>query len=93
MVKQIILDTNFMMVPGQFKVDIFAEIQRICDFSYELVVIKETVEELENIIVKQKGQNKAAAMLALQRGATIIRTHDVAALSDALAVWNAVEEL
>lgn len=34
----------------------------------------------------------AAALLALQRGAAIVRTHDVAPLRDAIAVWNAVEE-
>ncbi|MDD5176725.1 MAG: dihydropteroate synthase [Sterolibacterium sp.] len=35
----------------------------------------------------------AAAMLALQRGAVILRVHDVAPLRDTIAVWNAVEEL
>lgn len=34
----------------------------------------------------------AAALLAAQRGATILRVHDVAATRDALAVWRAVEE-
>jgi dihydropteroate synthase len=32
-----------------------------------------------------------AALLAAQRGATILRVHDVAATRDALAVWRAVE--
>ncbi len=35
----------------------------------------------------------AAALLALQRGAAIVRVHDVAAMRDALAVWNAVENI
>ena len=35
----------------------------------------------------------AAALLALQRGACIVRVHDVAPLRDALAVWNAVENI
>jgi len=34
----------------------------------------------------------AAALLALQRGAAIVRVHDVAATRDAIAVWNAVED-
>lgn len=34
----------------------------------------------------------AAVLLALQRGAAIVRVHDVAATRDAIAVWNAVEE-
>lgn len=33
----------------------------------------------------------AAALLAVQRGAKIIRVHDVAATRDALAVWQALE--
>ena len=33
----------------------------------------------------------AAAMLAVQRGARIVRVHDVAATRDMLAVWGAVE--
>jgi dihydropteroate synthase len=32
----------------------------------------------------------AAALIAAQRGASILRVHDVAATRDALAVWNAV---
>lgn len=33
----------------------------------------------------------AANMIALDRGATLLRVHDVAAMRDALAVWTAVE--
>lgn len=33
----------------------------------------------------------AAALIAVQNGAHIVRVHDVAATRDALAVWNAVE--
>jgi dihydropteroate synthase len=33
----------------------------------------------------------AAALLAVQNGAQIVRVHDVAATRDALAVWNAVK--
>lgn len=34
----------------------------------------------------------AAHLVAVVRGARILRVHDVAAMKDALAVWNAVEE-
>jgi len=33
----------------------------------------------------------AAALIAAQRGAQILRVHDVAATRDALAVWQAVQ--
>jgi dihydropteroate synthase len=35
----------------------------------------------------------AAALMAVQRGASIVRVHDVAATVDVLKVWCAVEEL
>ena len=34
----------------------------------------------------------AAALLAAQKGAKILRVHDVAATRDALAVWTAIEQ-
>jgi dihydropteroate synthase len=34
----------------------------------------------------------AAALVAVQRGAMVVRVHDVAAMRDALAVWQAVHE-
>ncbi len=34
----------------------------------------------------------AAALLAVQRGAMIVRVHDVAATRDALAIWSALEQ-
>ncbi len=33
----------------------------------------------------------AAALIAVEKGASIVRVHDVAATRDALAVWNAVK--
>jgi rRNA-processing protein FCF1 len=63
---KIILDTNFLMAVAQFKVDIFSEIERTADFKYEICVLDKTVDELNNIIKKQKGKHKMAAKLALQ---------------------------
>lgn len=64
--KKILLDTNFLMICFQFKVDIFTEIERICYFNYELCILDKTIEELERIIEKQKGKNKVAANIALK---------------------------
>ncbi len=63
--KKIILDTNFLLIPSQFKVDIFSEIERICSFKYNLFIIDKTIDELKNIIKLQKGKNKEAAKIAL----------------------------
>ena len=33
---KVILDTNFLMIPYKFRVDIFSELTRVCNFSYKL---------------------------------------------------------
>lgn len=64
--KKIILDTNFLLIPIQFKVDIFSEIDRICLFKYKLYIVDKTIDELKGIEEKQKGKHKEAARVALQ---------------------------
>ncbi len=64
MMKKILLDTNFLMIPAQYKVDIFAEIDRLCVFQYELIVPEIVVKELHKVASGQKGA--AAAKMALQ---------------------------
>lgn len=64
-IKKILLDTNFLLIPGQFKVDIFSELERACDFNFKVYILDKTVKELENILKNQKGKDKAAAKLAL----------------------------
>ena len=63
--KTIILDTNFLMIPAQFKLDIFTAIDKSCLFNYKLAVVDGTVKELQNLIEKSKGKDKEAAKLAL----------------------------
>ena len=64
-IKKIIIDTNFLLIPYQFKVDIFSEIRRICDFNYEICIIDETIDELRKIMM-MPGRDKLGAVLALQ---------------------------
>ena len=64
--KKIILDTNFLLIPIQFKVDIFSEIDRICDFNYKLFIFEQSIDELKNIIEKQSQKHKKAAEFALK---------------------------
>jgi len=63
---KIILDTNFLLIPAQFKVDIFSEIERICDFPFKIYILEQSVGELNKVKEEQTGKNKAAAKLALQ---------------------------
>jgi len=63
--KTIILDTNFLLIPSQFKIDIFSEIDRICDFNYEIFILDKTIDEIKKIIKEQRGKHKKAAKIAL----------------------------
>ncbi len=78
--KKIILDTNFLLIPYQFKVDIFSEIKRICSFRYTLCIMENTLEELKKIVAGQRGKHKRAAMLGLamlsQKGAARIKSKE-----------------
>lgn len=65
--RKIILDTNFLLIPGRFGLDIFDELGRIVDFPYETSVLEGTIRELQGIEASktQKGADKRAAKLAL----------------------------
>lgn len=64
--KRIILDTNFLLIPAQFRVDIFSEIERIMDVPYRLCIVDSTIDELNKIRETASGKDKQAAALALQ---------------------------
>ncbi len=78
--KIVLLDTNFLLIPAQFKVDVFAELQRLCDFSYEVVVLDSTVDELNGIMGSKAASEKdrRAAKLGLQlikaKGVNVIKS-------------------
>lgn len=85
---KIILDTNFLLIPGQFRVDIFSEIDRICSFRHELCVLDSSIGELKGIIGSGKGADKAAARLALQ----LIKAKKARILSSKTATFKNVDE-
>jgi|SRR3989344_7309461 len=53
MEKQIILDTNFLIYCAEYKIDLFTEIDRLCDFPYKIGVLSRTIEELESLNPKK----------------------------------------
>jgi len=64
--RKIIIDTNFLMIPYKFRVDIFSEFDRICNFNYGLFVFEQTIGELKKIIATQSGKDKKAAEFGLK---------------------------
>ena len=91
--KRIVLDTNFLLIPAQFGVDIFAEVERICDFPFKVYIIETTLKELENIMEKSAGKARQAAKLALE----LVKAKDINIISSDVgyvdrAILNIVDE-
>jgi len=63
--KTLILDTNFLMIPHQHRVDIFREFERIIVARYSLLVPTGVIDELHRI-QDGAGSDKIAAKVALQ---------------------------
>lgn len=62
----VLLDANFLMMSGQFKIDIFSELDRIIQSKYVPVVLSETVNELERLLDDEKPKTRQQASLALK---------------------------
>lgn len=69
---KVILDSNFLMLPVQFKVDIFDELEKVLDSPFELVTITPVVSELGKISEKS-GKDSQAARIAIQ----LVRRHKI----------------
>lgn len=64
---RIILDTNFVTIPFQFKVDIYSEIERIIDEPHTLEFPKICLAELQKL-----KQGKAALELMQKKGVSFV---------------------
>ncbi|MFH0903861.1 MAG: DNA-binding protein [Methanobacteriota archaeon] len=63
MKRDVIIDTNGLMIPGQFGIDIFMELKRLGFDSY--IVPRASVRELEKISMHGRGRDRTAAKIAL----------------------------
>ncbi len=88
--RKVILDTNFLLIPGRFKVDIFSEIANVCDFEFELFVFDGTITELEKIVNEAKLRFKDAAKIGLelikQKKVNVIKGSDDSVDNDIVAM-------
>jgi len=62
---RVIADTNFLMLPGLFGIDIFSELDRVLERKYKLVVPRPVADELRSIIAEGGPEERSAARLAL----------------------------
>ena len=88
---KIILDTNALMVPAEFGVDIFSELAAL-GFD-EWIVPSGVARELEGIASRGRGKGRAAARVALSLmdRCRMIRTEETAGNVDDSIVELAVE--
>ncbi len=63
--REIVIDTNFFMVPFQFNVDVIDELNNKLP-SYKLVTPKFVIKELEGLKHNNKGKTRLNASLALK---------------------------
>lgn len=98
--KRVIIDTNFLLLPGSQGVDIFTEIHRLLDDSIQLCVVEATMWELQNIIDglakgKTKGSDKFNAKLGLvlakQKGLKVLKSSQITSFADQ-AILDFVDE-
>jgi hypothetical protein len=61
----VVLDTNFLLVPFQFKIDILRELDYLIDVSHRYVISSKTIKELKKI-GESIGKDGMAARLAIK---------------------------
>lgn len=68
---QVIIDSNFLITPAEYNIDILEEIPRILGRSVELIVPEVVYKELERV-TQQRGARRASLALALAEKCRII---------------------
>ena len=60
----VVPDTNFLLVPGQFGVDIIGELNRILDVRFKMIIPNVVLDELTVIERKSRGKDLMAVRMA-----------------------------
>lgn len=60
---KVILDTNFLLIPGKFGVDIFTQIKELLNERHDIYVFKRTKDELQSIIHQNNKKDSFNAKL------------------------------
>ena len=60
----VVPDTNFLLVPGQFGVDIIGELNRIIDVRFKIIIPNVVLDELSVIERKSRGKDLLAIRMA-----------------------------
>lgn len=87
-IRRIFIDTNMFMLPVQFGLDIFKEIENILDEKVEFYVFDQTIKELKEIS-KSKKKSAVAARVAL----SLIKKKEVKVIETKKSVDDALLSL
>lgn len=71
--KKIILDTNFLLIPAQHKVDIFTEIERLFPEKIQVYTLDKVLEELDK--VAREGRQKEKLQVKLIKA--LLKTQNI----------------
>lgn len=63
---KVILDSNFLFIPSQFKIDIFEELMNLLNQRFEPVLLSSTHQELQTMAEKGSPKRRKQASLALE---------------------------
>jgi len=74
---KVILDSNFLFIPSQFKIDIFEELNRLLNQRFEPVLLSSTFQELRSMAEKGAPKRRKQASLALELSAEKCRLVNV----------------
>ena len=96
MKKKVLLDTSIMLSPGQFKVDIFEELKKVMNDTYDVYILDKTIDELNDLKIKAKQKDKVAANIALaliaQKGILVMSSSGCEGIVDDCLVKLAEED-
>jgi hypothetical protein len=83
---RIILDTNFLLIPFQFKVDIFPELERAIKGSYKVYVTDGVIRELKSLDqrIARAARELASRLPVIETGEDGMKNVDTALLKLAL---------
>ena len=56
MIRQVVLDTNFLLLPFELNIDILQEFERIIEINYEPIILREVLKELDKLKERNTGK-------------------------------------
>ncbi|MBS3166813.1 hypothetical protein J4403_01235 [Candidatus Woesearchaeota archaeon] len=76
---KVLLDTNFLLIPGQFRVDIFESIDKATEEKVDFYVLDVSLKELEKVSKTGKMRDRTAARIGLElvKKAKVVKTESI----------------